>query len=355
MLRFLRNTFIFLVLLAIGLFGFVLFASTKERALPAQLAGYHETTLKAAHRDEALPVFVWYPTDRTEPATLINQNALFFGFHAVRDAPARSLPAPVVVLSHGSGGNAPSLGWLASELAAQGIIVVATNHPGTTSRDSLPEETVKIWERPQDLTVLLDWVQDGLPLGMQADMTRVASLGFSLGGFSALSIAGVTVSKAQFISYCNAYPDKIDCGWMNAAGLDFQSIDQARYEQSNKDPRITAAVSVDPALPLAVRAEGFDEFDVPALILQMGETETIPAGLRWGEVAARSPLIQHEVIADTYHFAFLMECSLMGKVVIGVAGDDNICADQGTRPRADVHAEIAPRVASFLRDVFENQ
>jgi alpha-beta hydrolase superfamily lysophospholipase len=34
--------------------------------------------------------------------------------------------------------------WLAKALAEKGYVVLATNHPGTTSRDSLPERTVMI-------------------------------------------------------------------------------------------------------------------------------------------------------------------------------------------------------------------
>jgi predicted dienelactone hydrolase len=353
MLRFLAYASLGIFGVILLLFGFVFVASTKERVAPAQLAGFHETTLPVLHRDLPLSVFVWYPSDAAQLPNLINQNALFYGFYAMRDAPAREMPAPVVVLSHGSGGNAPGLGWIATQLATNGMIVLATNHPGTTSRDSLPSETVKIWERPADLTALLDFAEDGLPLGMRADMSRVAAMGFSLGGHSALSLAGITVSKAQFIAYCETYPDKIDCGWMNAAGLDFQTIDQTRYEQSNKDSRLSAVVSVDPALPLAVRTDGLDALEVETLILQLGATDTIPEGLSWDAVAQRTPLIRLEAIKNTYHFAFLAECSLMGKVVIGLAGDDNICADHGTRPRQMVHAEIAPMILKFLTTAFE--
>lgn len=353
MLRLLAYAAIGVVGIAVFLFGFVLSAITKERDPPADVAGFHETTLDVVHRDQLLPVFIWYPSDADADPDLVNQNALFYGFHAMRDAPGLGSPAPVVVLSHGSGGNAPGIGWIASQLAAKGMIVLATNHPGTTSRDSLPSETVKIWERPADMAALLDLAEAGLPLGIEADMSRVAAMGFSLGGYSALSLAGVTVSKAQFISYCEDYRDKIDCGWMNAAGLDFQSIDQARYEQSNKDGRIKAVVSVDPALPLAVREDGLDALEADTLLVQMGETETIPEGLRWGAVAERSPKIALRVVPDTYHFAFLAECSLMGKVVIASAGDDNICADHDTRPRGDVHDDVGKIIVEFLAEQLE--
>ena len=57
-------------------------------------------------------------------------------------------------------GNALQVGWLAEALAEKGYVVLATNHPGTTSRDSLPERTVMIWERAKDLSEILNWAEN---------------------------------------------------------------------------------------------------------------------------------------------------------------------------------------------------
>ena len=99
-----------------------------------------------------LNLFIWYPTDDDRPNELIGQNALFSGHYVRPNAQPKSGAHPVVVFSHGSGGNALQVGWLAEALAEKGYVVLATNHPGTTSRDSLPETTVMIWERAKDLS-----------------------------------------------------------------------------------------------------------------------------------------------------------------------------------------------------------
>ena len=49
---------------------------------------------------------------------------------------------------------------LAEALAEKGYVVLATNHPGTTSRDSLPERTVMIWERAKDMSEILNWAEN---------------------------------------------------------------------------------------------------------------------------------------------------------------------------------------------------
>ena len=171
---------------------------------------------------------MWYPAISDQVPELIGQNALFYGLHAYRDATTDSESKRVVLLSYGSGGNAKGIGWLASDLATRGFVVLAVNHPGTTSRDSLPSATSHIWERHDDLKALLNFAQAGLPFGVTVDMDRVGAVGFSLGGYSVLGFGGAEVSKAGYIDYCDRFPDKIDRGWMNASGLDLNTIDEAR-------------------------------------------------------------------------------------------------------------------------------
>lgn len=345
-MKLIKRLLVALALLIVGLFSFVFLASTKERPPPDRLAGYIETRLEVAHRDVSLPVHIWYPAQQGPEPELLGQNALFYGHHVLRDAPFQGGPAPVVVMSHGSGGNAVGLGWLASELALRGLIVIATNHPGTTSRDSDPFQTVKVWERPQDMTALLDYVATARHV--TADMDRVGALGFSLGGHSVLSLAGERVSKAMFIAYCDRNAGLIDCGWMQAAGVDFTAIDAELYEKSNLDDRVGAVVAIDPALPQAVPEDGLDDLTAAALILNLGTAATVPPAMRADALAARIASADYAEIPGARHFSMLAECSLMGRVVIGLAGDDNICSDTGLRPRADVHKDLLGQILPFL-------
>jgi predicted dienelactone hydrolase len=253
-------------------------------------------------------------------------------------------------MSHGSGGNAVQMGWIASEMARRGMIVIAPNHQGTTSRDSDPFETVKVWKRANDLKAVLDFIAKTPPLGLQPDMERVASFGFSLGGFSALSVAGIQVSKAQFIDYCAKNAGILDCGWMQKAGVDFSAIDQTLYEQSNRDPRISVTVAVDPALPLAMTSASLQSQTLPTLIINLGEPNTIPVGMRLNEVVKTMPGATYRIVPQTHHFTFVAECSTLGEIVIGLAGDDNICSDEGFRPRAKVHPELVKLIGDFLAE-----
>lgn len=349
-MRFLKRLFAAIILLGIFAFAFIYFAGTSERAVPEVTAGYHTTQISVPHRDELVSLHVWYPTKAALEPKLVGQNPLFYGFYAQVDAPPVAGKLPVVVLSHGSGGNAVALGWLASYLATKGMIVAAPNHPGTMSRDSDPFQTVKIWQRPQDLSAVLDALGDAPPLGIMPDLARVGVIGFSLGGHSALSISGIEVSKQGFIDYCDQYPDKIDCGWMNAAGVDFSAIDQALYEQSNKDQRVRATVAIDAALPLAIKPESAAFLDHPALLINLGAPQDIANGMRLDNVAKTLPRAQYRSVPDAYHFSFINECSLFGFLMIAVAGEENICSDIGMRDRGEIHKELQGTISAFLSD-----
>ena len=75
---------------------------------------------------------IWYPAERGGRAITVGSNGVFYGTSAGKNAPHRAGKFPMVLISHGSGGNAGQFGWIASGLADAGFVVVLPNHPGTT-------------------------------------------------------------------------------------------------------------------------------------------------------------------------------------------------------------------------------
>jgi predicted dienelactone hydrolase len=108
--------------------------------------------------------------------------------------PARSTASPpsLVVLSHGSGGAAINLAWLAEALSAVGFLVAAVDHHGNSSQEQLlPEGSAFWWERPADLTVVVDHLQK------TEDVQAVAVAGYSLGGYTAAAVLGARIDAAK--------------------------------------------------------------------------------------------------------------------------------------------------------------
>lgn len=322
------------------------FAILALLAAPAFAApGYDLRTLDMAHWDAPVSVHIWYPAaDPVATTEPLGRNAMFAGTEVIPGAAPAPGPHPVIVLSHGSGGSGDKIGWLAGPLAEEGWIVAAPNHPGTTSGDSLPERTVMPWERAADMRAILDELAEDAP-GRAAE--GAVAMGFSLGGHTALRLAGARASKEAFLTYCDRNPDTLDCGWFARNGLDLGTIDAARYEAFDGDARIRAAVAIDPALSAAMTEESLNSIEVPVLTVGMGAPGTLAEGVDAAPLAASVSMARHVNVEGGVHFSMLGACRRMGKIVIGIMEDEPICADP-LRPRAEVQAEVLREVRVFL-------
>ncbi|MFF8732634.1 alpha/beta hydrolase family protein [Streptomyces sp. NPDC015171] len=103
------------------------------------------------------------------------------------DRPAAE-PAPLVVVSHGTGGSGGDMEWLVRPLCEAGLRVVALDHHGNNFVDGYePEGFLHVWERPRDVSFALDALARERPLG------PVGAAGFSVGAYTAAALAGARV------------------------------------------------------------------------------------------------------------------------------------------------------------------
>ncbi len=154
-------------------------------------------------RFRSLPVDVWYPTDATtgEPAiyTFIPGVSLPSDA-AFQDAPlAPGGPFPVVVYSHGSGGQSYIASFFTEALASHGFVVIAPNHVGNTATEVLfglgDEPEIVAYNRPADTAFVISEMLDRSadpesPFFDFMDAERIGMAGHSFGGFTAYAAAG---------------------------------------------------------------------------------------------------------------------------------------------------------------------
>lgn len=132
-----------------------LWLSITTLAYSAESVGFREAKLDQ-DTARSLHVAIWYPTEDGANAVTIGENRVFQGTSAVKEALPDAGAHPLVVLSHGYGGSWRNLNWLAPELAQQGYIVAAPDHPGTTTFNKDADQAAKLWERPHDLSRVID-------------------------------------------------------------------------------------------------------------------------------------------------------------------------------------------------------
>jgi predicted dienelactone hydrolase len=185
---------------------------------------------------------------------------------------------------------------------------------------------------------------------LQVDLTRAGAFGFSMGGFSALALGGAQVSLPRLTDYCTTMPDQPDCQWYLGGGIDSAQLDDSLISQSMRDPRIRAIFALDPALPRVVTPDSLSAMTIPVMIANLGSPGQIPAGMDWTDSAPLIPGPTLVNVSGATHFSPMMPCRLIGRIIIGLAGEDSICADTAERDRATVRAEIEPQVVAFFQN-----
>lgn len=325
----------------------------------APLIGFKSTTLPDAHHARPLELAVWYPANTTATPTLIADSVVFIGALAVPDAPPASGEHPLVVLSHGYGGNWGKQVWLASALAHQGYIVAAVNHPGTTSKDRSPQAAAALWQRPADLSRAIDAVLAQPKQFGAVAKNQIAAAGHSLGGWTVLEIAGARFDPDLFSRDCGAHPKLGGCiGYqeMNPAGT---PDGKARLAADLSDKRVTAIVSLDLGLSRGMTNASLAALRVPVLVIAGGvPSEDMPAKLESADLAKRLPTAstRYVAISDANHFSFMSICKPGAVALIEERspGDGMICRDgEGARPRAQIQKQVTALISDFLAQTFQ--
>lgn len=299
----------------------------------------------------------WYPTSATAPKPDADWAELFDAGDIVPDAPlAPGGPWPVALMSHGTGGTAESLGWLARALARQGHVVLAPNHHGNTGLEPYcPEGFLCWWERAADMSHLLTALTRDSVFAEHLDTDRVSAVGFSLGGYSVMALAGARTSLNAFGRWCDEanvqdrgpreFPDAgthvdrllatspaFQCSWARA-GDDFA------------DPRVARLATIAPAPTVrAFAPTSVAALTVPVVIISGGADIEAPAEhcADW-LLRQNSGFARHDIGDDVGHYTFLDHPA--DRSLIGI---EPIFTDAPNVNRTDIHQQTSKIILNHL-------
>ena len=314
----------------------------------ANAVAYVEMRWHEPVRERQLDVKLWYPAKMSGNPDTTYYDLAFLG-RAQKNAdylPTDSRRA-LILLSHGDRGSNVDQSWLAEFLAAKGYLVAAVAHFQNTWRSNTPEATIKVWDRPQDLSFVLDRLLEDSLWGSRIDTQRIAAAGHSAGGYSVLALLGAIYKPLQMAQYCARQSDVRECNL--ADGADLQSIDFSATKLSYRDPRIKAVAAMAPALGPGVTLESLSSIEKPVLIIAATNDKLLRYELNAAHYAENIPNSEILPLSQGGHFVFMPQCSFMGQVFTYFHRFD-ICGrrDKVMEQRPQLHAQIAQAIAAFF-------
>lgn len=199
--------------------------------------------------------------------------------------PATSRPSPVVVISHGLGSDRTSFAYLATQLASYGFTVAVPEHPGSnaeqlrsllTGAASTAEEPNEFINRPYDVKYLLDRLQALSKTDanyQHLDVNRVAVIGQSFGGYTALALAGAPLNFEKLEKDCE---DKAST-WNVSLLLQCRVLQLPKTQYTLSDSRVKAAIAINPVTSSVFGQTSLSKIRVPVMIVSSSNDTVAPA------------------------------------------------------------------------------
>lgn len=304
------------------------------------------TTLRYFDRERSRPLIteVWYPVQENAEAQPVA--GLWIRCPEARDAPIKLVKQkyPLIVMSHGNAGDRLNGAWMAEILATNGFIVAAMDHHGNTWNNKIAEFFIKIWERPKDVSFIIDQILQDPLFGPHIDSGKIGFVGYSLGGQTGVWLAGGKLEQLDKNVLKEMPADQIP---NTVTSEMIEMIDFSPATESYKDSRVSAFFLMAPALGFLFDAKSLECIREPIYIVapegdQIVPLETSPKLL--AKTVQRA--IYNLIPGAANHYIFLNEVTKGGKMIL----DKALAFDPPNVDRKKVHEELGVAAVLFFKD-----
>jgi predicted dienelactone hydrolase len=299
--------------------------------------------------------FLWYPTDQTTGAVPAHGNTVWETIDVIPKAPAAPGQHPLVLMSHGLFGNARNQAWLAQALTAQGYMVAAIDHPGTSSFMRDPDHRRSLWERPRDISRTLDQILELEGFGAAVDQERIFMAGHSLGGFTAVALAGGRFDPAKIDGFCASHPDELVCGLLTRWGIAKTAADREMMSADLSDARFAGFAVFDLGLTQSFSTASLAAIERPMLVIGAPfDLQGLDLDIESRALVAALPQehLHYLEPATLSHFDFLGVCTDRGlEFLTESEPEDAFVCQNGITERQKDHELIVNSVLDFFADL----
>ncbi|MFZ4067382.1 MAG: alpha/beta hydrolase family protein [Phenylobacterium sp.] len=250
-------------------------------------------------------------------------------------------PRPLIVISHGTGGDFRSHLGTAEALAQAGFVVVTLTHTGDNWRDQ--SRATDLGGRTRQVSVLIDYMLTAWEGRGGIDAKQIGAFGYSAGGFTMLAAAGGEPDMTRVVEHCRSHPDYFDCRLV--APQSATGSPPARDALViQRDPRLKALVIAAPALGFTFAGKGLTKVTQPVQLWQAGADQILPAPSYAEPVRAALPKPPEFFrVEGAGHYDFMPPCSAQLKLFAPA-----ICAPTPSFDRAAFHETFDREVTRFF-------
>jgi predicted dienelactone hydrolase len=311
-----------------------------------------------------LTTVIWYPaasgSKRKAPDPQTQKYFVSYPLAAGAVISGQEPKYPLMVLSHGNTSSAQSLDWLGYYLASHGYVVAAVDHHGNTAAEEggpIPQGLVAEWERPRDLSVLIDKMLGDPLFGPRIDAERIGAAGHSSGGATVLELAGAIFDPNQIKAFCEVKKTDPNC---NPPPMIREQLDKfaeltktdAAVEASLKrshlpygDSRVKAVFAMAPAIGLGHTDASLRAVRIPVYIVAGRADDITPFATNAERFANLIPTATLTIPPGMVgHATFGSLCTPTGLKDAGW-----VCHDEAGVARARVHEQVEQLALSFFQ------
>lgn len=309
--------------------------------------GVANETYNDKARNREINTTIVYPT-LALPQKEFAQNAAFYGFQGTSNADVNGDKLPLYIIAHGTSGNWRNLSWLVSQLAESGAIVVSANHPNYTSGEASPDKIIRMWDQPKDISFLIDKILSS-SYSKYIDSNNITVIGYSLGGYTSLALAGVRLDIKRYIKFCRLSSDK-SCQYFEKAFSSLTESDLSQSAMSYADSRVTRVVAIAPGFVPAMKADSLLNMPIPSLVVSAEFDENVPPKTQLEPyLMNKYKNVSYAKIEGASHFSFMQNCTPKAIPILAEEGAEFVCIEPKDRDRKLIHNELVQLLSEFTK------
>lgn len=317
-------------------------AFTPHPVTPVPVLGYRVESFFDEAQNAKRELLIWYPVEPITMGTPSKDPWDVFEV-AVNAPPAVSkAKMKVIVLSHGYTGNPHQLSWLIRGLVHKGFVVAAVQH-----RD-LVEGKVHInhWQRAQDVGLIIHQLSMS-SIARYIDLQKMGIAGFSLGGTTAVWVAGGRSTKLNTLIPGRQFASPDDFTKAEAA---LPTLNKQMMAKDWRNEHIKAAFIMAPAWAWLFDEESLTHITIPTYFIAPSNDNVLVTRNNAGFFARNIPrAIYQEIPGKATHYVFITSLT-DPKLVDPKRELTFLFEDDPSINRRWIQFQVAEEAAKFFKD-----